>query len=238
MLLVLVTAVIQDAHAVLRAPVVDNEFLAEERYELAYTNFTNSLEKIYSAEYFEETTGRKPKIHERLALKILHRKVRHKLKKLATKIETYNSTDCDLIVLKNGDEIEAKVVEITTNKIKYNKCDNLNGPIYSLDKSQVFVIKYVNGTKEVISTPAIADAIDNNEPNDSNSDRDTPYDPYDDDNTLGAYFGGFILGLITLPLGLLFGLFIGNEQKRKAYYEGWYAALGIYIIIALIALLA
>lgn len=238
MLLVLVTAIIQDAQAVLRAPIVDDKFLAEERYELAYTNFTNSLEKIYSAEYFEETTGRKPKVYERLALKLLQRKVRHKLKKLESKIETYDSTDCDLIVLKNGDEIEGKVVEITANKIKYNKCDNSNASIYSLDRSQVFIIKYINGTREVISTPTVSEAINNKPNNDSSFDMDTPYDPSYDVDTSGAYLGGFILGLITLPLGLLLGLFIGNEYKRKAYYEGWYAALGIYIIIALIALLA
>ncbi|MBY0424793.1 MAG: hypothetical protein K2Q22_04070, partial [Cytophagales bacterium] len=50
-----------------------------------------------------------------------------------------------------GDEIKTKVEEITTNEIKYKKFDNLEGPTYSIQKSEVFIIKYANGTKDVIN---------------------------------------------------------------------------------------
>jgi hypothetical protein len=59
--------------------------------------------------------------------------------------------ECDLIILKTGDEIKCKVTEITLSEIKYKKCDNLNGPTISIDKNDVFVIKYSNGTKDVIN---------------------------------------------------------------------------------------
>jgi hypothetical protein len=62
----------------------------------------------------------------------------------------YLAEECDVILLKNGDEIKAKVSEITQNEIKYKKCEDLNGQTYTLRKSEVFMIKYPNGTKEVI----------------------------------------------------------------------------------------
>ena len=57
----------------------------------------------------------------------------------------------DQIILKNGNEISAKVMEVNLADIKYKKFDNLNGPSYSLQKSEIFMIKYENGTKDVIN---------------------------------------------------------------------------------------
>ena len=58
---------------------------------------------------------------------------------------------CDLIMLKNGEEINAKVTEIGSSEIKYKLCDNLEGPVYTLNKQDVFKIKYANGTNTLIS---------------------------------------------------------------------------------------
>ncbi|MEM6522940.1 MAG: hypothetical protein AAF693_04075 [Bacteroidota bacterium] len=60
----------------------------------------------------------------------------------------------DIIILKNGEELEAKVSEILRTSIKYKRFDNLSGPIYTLQKSEVFMIKFENGTKEVFNTSA------------------------------------------------------------------------------------
>ncbi len=60
------------------------------------------------------------------------------------------NSDCDLIILKNGQEIQAKVIEVGTSEIKYKNCDNQNGPTFSKQKSEVFMIKYPNGTSTVI----------------------------------------------------------------------------------------
>lgn len=62
----------------------------------------------------------------------------------------------DNIVMKNGDEIKAKVVEITVGEIKYKKFDNLDGPIYTSPKTDVVFVKYANGSKEVF---AISDTV-------------------------------------------------------------------------------
>ena len=55
----------------------------------------------------------------------------------------------DIIVLNSADEIKSRVVEITQDQVKYKKWSNLNGPIYSANKVDIFVIKYQNGEKEI-----------------------------------------------------------------------------------------
>ena len=58
----------------------------------------------------------------------------------------------DVMVLKNSDEIKAKVVELTDLIIKYKKWENINGPTYNISKTEVLFIRYENGIKEVIGT--------------------------------------------------------------------------------------
>ncbi len=54
----------------------------------------------------------------------------------------------DIIIKKNGDEVKVKVVEITGTVIKYKKWENIDGPIYNIDKSEVFKVKYENGQSD------------------------------------------------------------------------------------------
>lgn len=58
----------------------------------------------------------------------------------------------DFIILKNGDEIKAKVLEINENSIDYKKFSNVNGPTYQMNKSEIFMIKYASGDKDVFNT--------------------------------------------------------------------------------------
>lgn len=57
----------------------------------------------------------------------------------------------DIIVLQNGDIVKAKVIEIGQTEVKYRKISNLNGPIYSINKNEIFSISYENGEKEVFN---------------------------------------------------------------------------------------
>ena len=57
----------------------------------------------------------------------------------------------DIITLKNGDDIQALVQEIGTDEVKYKKFDNPNGPNYTLKKSEIFMIRYENGSKDVFT---------------------------------------------------------------------------------------
>lgn len=60
----------------------------------------------------------------------------------------------DLITMRNGDEIDAKVLEVGLDKIRYKKSDNLSGPVYVVNKDLVFMIKYENGDKDVFEQSA------------------------------------------------------------------------------------
>ena len=64
----------------------------------------------------------------------------------------------DLIVLRNATEIQAKVVAINPESISYKRSSNIDGPTYTILKSEVFYIKYQNGEKDVISEAATTPA--------------------------------------------------------------------------------
>ncbi|MBY0425361.1 MAG: hypothetical protein K2Q22_06975 [Cytophagales bacterium] len=58
----------------------------------------------------------------------------------------------DVLFKLSGDEIKAKVNEIGEDVIKYQKFENLDGPVYTIKKSEVFMIRFANGSKEVFSS--------------------------------------------------------------------------------------
>ena len=57
----------------------------------------------------------------------------------------------DVIVKKDNTTILSKVLEITADCVKYQKWDNLEGPTYVINKSEILAINYQNGTKEDFS---------------------------------------------------------------------------------------
>ena len=56
----------------------------------------------------------------------------------------------DIIIKENGDEIIVEIVEMGIDEVKYKKFENKSGPTYVISKSELFMIKYQNGDKEVI----------------------------------------------------------------------------------------
>lgn len=143
---------------------------------------------------------------------------------------------CDNIILKSGEELSAKVVEITGSEIKYKKCDNLGGPIYIINKASVLLIKYPNGTKDIISP--------------SNSPTSGNFNNYSSKNNTelksGAFgFLSFFLGiagyfyasLILGPLAIIFGI-IGmiNRKLKGLAIVGF--IIGIVDVVAVLMFLA
>ena len=55
----------------------------------------------------------------------------------------------DVVLKTNGDEIKAKVMEVGLTEIKYKRTTNLTGPTYTIPISDVFMITYENGDKDV-----------------------------------------------------------------------------------------
>ncbi|PCJ79920.1 MAG: hypothetical protein COA49_10225 [Bacteroidetes bacterium] len=55
----------------------------------------------------------------------------------------------DILTKNDGSELSVKVIEITEVLIKYKLYENLDGPLYTIKKSNVFMIKYENGSKDL-----------------------------------------------------------------------------------------
>lgn len=66
-------------------------------------------------------------------------------------ISSNNVFSQDVIIKMSGEEIESKIIEINTTEIKYKKHSLPDGPLYVIQKSEVFMIKYSNGEKELIN---------------------------------------------------------------------------------------
>lgn len=56
----------------------------------------------------------------------------------------------DIISMRNGDIIKARIQEISKSEIKYKKHSNPNGPLFIVDRGDVLSILYANGEQEII----------------------------------------------------------------------------------------
>lgn len=168
---------------------------------------------------------------------------------------------CDNIVLRNGDELSAKVIEVGTSEIKYKKCQNLNGPLYSISKKDVFMIKYANGTKDIMPEEKAKEGSD---PFFDDDDYAIKNGDFKDQKpvvkrTEGIGIAGFIIVLASLPLwwyvamivgiigsimGIIFGIigmargFSKSEMFRGKGFSVVSLILGLILLIISIALLA
>ncbi len=55
----------------------------------------------------------------------------------------------DLITTRSGEDINAKILKVGTTEVEYKKFDNPDGPVFSLRKSEILLIRYANGTHDV-----------------------------------------------------------------------------------------
>jgi len=57
----------------------------------------------------------------------------------------------DVITKKSGENIKVKVLEVGQTEIQYKKFNNKNGPTYIISNSDVSMILYENGTKDMFN---------------------------------------------------------------------------------------
>ena len=55
----------------------------------------------------------------------------------------------DTLTMRSGENIIVKIIQVGSSEVKYKKIDNLNGPSFSILKSEVSMIQYENGSKDV-----------------------------------------------------------------------------------------
>ena len=116
--------------------------------------------------------------------------------------------ECDNIILKDGNEISSKIIEITPNLIKYRKCGNLEGPLISILRSSILMIRYADGTKDIMNL------------NKKIQDKDI-YDAENPRISLGfpSIFLGLLswimLGVVFAPAGIILGVISLVIDKNK-----------------------
>jgi hypothetical protein len=72
---------------------------------------------------------------------------------LATGIATTTVAQ-DVITKRDGSEIKATVIKVSRDEVEYKKFNSPSGPTYSMPKSEIFMIKYADGTKDVFQETA------------------------------------------------------------------------------------
>lgn len=60
----------------------------------------------------------------------------------------------DVITKSNGEELKVKVLEVTQSEVKYKRFDQQDGPIFTISKSDIFMLKYQNGAKDMFGESA------------------------------------------------------------------------------------
>lgn len=70
-----------------------------------------------------------------------------------------NGFSQDILTYKNGSEVKVKVTEVTQLEVKFKRYDNVDGPLYTVLKSDVLMIQYENGTQDRFSSQKDAGAV-------------------------------------------------------------------------------
>lgn len=62
----------------------------------------------------------------------------------------------DIVYLNSGDKFEAIIKEINSSAVKYKNFTNPDGPTYVINKSEVLMIEYKNGTLDIINKTPVS----------------------------------------------------------------------------------
>jgi hypothetical protein len=146
------------------------------------------------------------------------------------------SSVCDTIVLNSGSVLTGKVEEIGQTEVKYRKCNNLNGPVISILRSDIKIIKYSNGTFDSI-------ASDKPIPTGNPSVFTNQLPVNAPAKTEGLAIAGFVSGLVGLfiagiplgTLGVIFGAVSLNKMKK---YPGRFKGRGLAIASIVLGFIA
>lgn len=161
----------------------------------------------------------------------------------------------DIITKKDGVDIKAKVLEVGLSQITYKKFTNLEGPIYTISISDILMITYANGEREVYNvagnTKQEADQSKIRMTYNSWSGRVSMGDVYVTDDLAIKYLspqdydlykrgkslsiGGTIVGCAgAVPLGIGLGFMAAGEPANIGLLAGGGAAVVVGVVIACI----
>ncbi len=141
----------------------------------------------------------------------------------------------DVIYLKNGEKIKVKVLEVAHDIIKYKRCDNLDGPLFTVRKSSLAMLQYYNGIKEDLTFEASTTL-------EQGQTRPTPAKKQNGMG-LAAFISAIAIFLsagLTLPFAMIFGIISMGQFKREPdkYTDKWMPRVALIICAVLFFLAA
>lgn len=132
----------------------------------------------------------------------------------------------DVMIYRNGDEMNVKITEVGLETVKYKRSDNPDGPAYEVRKNEVFMIKYANGVKDVfkhdapspppsISSPTSSFGFDKYKP--ITNDYDKYMRIYNRRKLKGTICTSIGVPFVVLGVSLLAGGIVANERFNTYY---------------------
>ena len=182
----------------------------------SYAVVPSKPEKAISKKEIPAAKQQKKGFLKRLSEKMLVKKAYKMAQKMG-----FVAEDCDIIVKRNGEEIEAKILSVGINRIKYKNCYDNKQKAISIDKSEVASLRYTTGRVQLIKQKT---GIDHPSENANTADEDTG----------NAWSIGLVLGLLLGLLGCLITLIAFSGAKRKEAVTGSLVGLLALIILSLI----
>ena len=160
----------------------------------------------------------------------------------------------DKIYLKSGDNIEAKILEVNVDNVKYKKSSNLEGPTFTIEKSDIHMVVYQNGENQIFKE-SVADKKKKSKSSDFGKNRfstdilsygyygpgtSVAYERLLKDGKMGLEIpisyhvdgAGAIMGLANIS-GSSYGITVGTNLKfytageGKGFFVGPTMALGV-----------
>jgi hypothetical protein len=126
----------------------------------------------------------------------------------------------DLILLTTGEELKSKIIEITNSEIKFKKINYLDGPTHVISKSNIFMITYKTGQKEILSPQnEISISINKTQTSDFQNDllirRQAEQDAEANYLPNGALFAGLSTILLSPLFALIPSVLVAGEEPQE-----------------------
>jgi len=133
----------------------------------------------------------------------------------------------DMIILRDGNVINAIVTEISPTEIRYRRADNPTGPLFIIQTARVLSIRFENGTVETINPVTTSNQPRANQPT-ARPGREVPFrfssEGFDPNRLAFSLTGGLTLQGIEITRGnynsMLYYSHVGPEVREGAIVYG------------------
>jgi len=150
--------------------------------------------------------------------------------------------DCgDRITFKSGAYLKVKIIQVNKHDVVYRKCDDLNGPAYTVIKDDLAELKYSHGGTEDLSVRDSPVGIENNDDEEKPkeeinqlSDKQKPFEPFAIVSFILAFT--YILWIPAIIFGIISLVIQKNNPDQYRSKSKFFAAFGIIFPLALVLL--